>query len=637
MGESNKILSVTYGTFSCRLEGFDDSVETMKTVVSYFHELAGHDRFMDMDPQAPDLDELAEMTVEESGMAVTAKDVAGHVSLRVQRPEAETAEEAERPSLRIRHPDLAEQEEPDAAQADATAEDAHDVEDDRSDLDGFDDVSDLDELSEVDDLADLEALDDTAETALEEDAQDDAAVEVDAAHDSSDLNEEEADDVLAATTPENNEPVSHNEEELTSEDEEYEEDELASQEEDVAEAPEEEPAATENEPETADAPFYDPATATEDDSGDSVAAKLERIRALVGRVPPPNRPEPAKTVDPTEVGSIVDRLSALTGTSPEEDAQQTEDLVDDFDFKSDYSEPLVLSNESDAAGADDATDDASELEENAAHDADADAEDLESRMSDDDEDPSDDAAGEQKAEKPVARIREIHSKRYNLPEHDDSEMSRIMSQADERLNEPEGRRHRDAFAQLKAAVAATEAARQLGDQNTQADPRDAFREDLNEARRTTGEDESGDTAQQEASKDAAPLRLVAENRIAEEEEARPAAPADRLRQIASVKESGETTGEGFAEFAAAQGATELGDLLEAAAAYIAYVEGDDDFSRPQVMKKVQMAAAEQFSREDGLRSFGRLLRQSRIIKLNNGRFQVSEDTRFRPDGRAAQG
>ena len=41
MDENNQILDVTYGSFSCRLEGFDDSVETMKLVVSYFHELAG--------------------------------------------------------------------------------------------------------------------------------------------------------------------------------------------------------------------------------------------------------------------------------------------------------------------------------------------------------------------------------------------------------------------------------------------------------------------------------------------------------------------------------------------------------------------------------------------------------------------
>jgi len=53
------------------------------------------------------------------------------------------------------------------------------------------------------------------------------------------------------------------------------------------------------------------------------------------------------------------------------------------------------------------------------------------------------------------------------------------------------------------------------------------------------------------------------------------------------------------------------------------------------MKKVQMTTTDEFSREDGLRSFGTLLRQGRISKVRNGRFQVSEQTRFRPDARSA--
>jgi len=86
MGESSKVLSVTYGTFACHLEGFDDSVETMKTVVSYFHDLAGHNRFMDLDPQAPDLEELAELTTETDAAPVEAAVTAAGLSLRVARP-----------------------------------------------------------------------------------------------------------------------------------------------------------------------------------------------------------------------------------------------------------------------------------------------------------------------------------------------------------------------------------------------------------------------------------------------------------------------------------------------------------------------------------------------------------------------
>jgi len=168
-----------------------------------------------------------------------------------------------------------------------------------------------------------------------------------------------------------------------------------------------------------------------------------------------------------------------------------------------------------------------------------------------------------------------------LPENDDAALSRIMDQADAELSEPEGNRRRNAIAQLKAAVAATEAARQLGD---------------------TSQDAADD----------APIAPVSPRRVA-------TTPA------ALTTDAGN-----FAEFAEEMGATELPDLLEAAAAYIAYVEGGEDFSRPQIIKKVQATTDQAFSREDGLRSFGTLLRQGRINKARNGRFQVSDQTRFKP-------
>ncbi|WP_293448958.1 hypothetical protein [Planktotalea sp.] len=91
----------------------------------------------------------------------------------------------------------------------------------------------------------------------------------------------------------------------------------------------------------------------------------------------------------------------------------------------------------------------------------------------------------------------------------------------------------------------------------------------------------------------------------------------------------------FNEFAEVMSATELPDLLEAAAAYLAYVEGKDQFSRPQLMTKVRMVQEENFSREDGLRSFGQLLRQGKIEKISGGRFTVSDRISFKPDTRAA--
>uniref|UniRef100_UPI004047BE3A hypothetical protein n=1 Tax=Yoonia sp. TaxID=2212373 RepID=UPI004047BE3A len=227
--------------------------------------------------------------------------------------------------------------------------------------------------------------------------------------------------------------------------------------------------------------------------------------------------------------------------------------------------------------------------------------------------------------------------RTSLPETDDATMSHIMSQTDQALNEPEGNRRRNAIAQLKAAVAATEAARQLGDKPaTRDDAEDAFRGDLKDvvhpsrpvaARPTRVKPTQARTERPRP----APLKLVASQRVDAPEAAADTAPV-QPRRIAAEQISA-ATASSFAEFAEEMGATALSDLLEAAAAYTAFVEGVEDFSRPQIMKKVQLSSETEFSREDGLRSFGTLLRQGRISKVRNGRFQVSDETRFRPEAK----
>jgi hypothetical protein len=92
----------------------------------------------------------------------------------------------------------------------------------------------------------------------------------------------------------------------------------------------------------------------------------------------------------------------------------------------------------------------------------------------------------------------------------------------------------------------------------------------------------------------------------------------------------------FAEFAEKMGAKDLTDLLEAAAAYAAFVENRPHFSRPQLMKRVaRYEAGGDFTREAGLRSFGQLLRQGKIRKLKRGQFAVADTTRFNPEARIA--
>jgi hypothetical protein len=48
-----------------------------------------------------------------------------------------------------------------------------------------------------------------------------------------------------------------------------------------------------------------------------------------------------------------------------------------------------------------------------------------------------------------------------------------------------------------------------------------------------------------------------------------------------------------------------------------------------------MIQEDKVSREDGLRSFGQLLRQGKIEKISGGRFTVSDRISFKPEARAA--
>ena len=202
---------------------------------------------------------------------------------------------------------------------------------------------------------------------------------------------------------------------------------------------------------------------------------------------------------------------------------------------------------------------------------------------------------------------------------------RMLTRTDGELNTPEASRRRAALAQLKAAVAATEAARRLGEgQDSKEEAEDAFRDDLRQVvrpRRATRTDADGEGRSERPRP--APLKLAgAAQRI---DMPRSEASSDdtpvRPRRVTVediVAEQGTATdsdGSGFAEFARASGAHGLPELLEAAAAYTSFVEGLDDFSRPQLISKVREMAAAPYSREDELRSFGLLLREGRILKV----------------------
>ena len=219
----------------------------------------------------------------------------------------------------------------------------------------------------------------------------------------------------------------------------------------------------------------------------------------------------------------------------------------------------------------------------------------------------------------------------------DDDLSRLMAKADSEMDEPEGSRRRRAIAHLRAAVKATKAEKEAGRDLSPRDHSEAYRDDLaSVVRAVPGSAGDTDAHPREARKSTAPLKLVAEQRVdTPAPEPTPAAPevaqepaetaettdtdttprapvrprrvsADRIdrdeaaRAAAPVGSSKAVQG-GFRDYAESVGATRLPEVLEAAAAYITFVEGHERFSRPMLMRMARDANEDDFSREIGLR------------------------------------
>lgn len=244
------------------------------------------------------------------------------------------------------------------------------------------------------------------------------------------------------------------------------------------------------------------------------------------------------------------------------------------------------------------------------------------------------------------------------PNAEDAAVDRLMNEASTQMEVPDTKRRMSAIAHLKAAVAATIAERRATGNTLASDGSErmgAYRDDLAKVVRPTSS-----TATMPLERPA-PLVLVSEQRID-----RPSAPSAhpsatavqpiqprRPLSSAAAAVAAELDMEddldldddtdnifesdsGFPEFAERLGATELTDLLEAAAAYIACVEGRDSFTRPQLMRHIA-AATDDLTREDGLRSFGTLLRNGVIERSRRGQFAISKSSILLSEARKISG
>ena len=631
---SSKILTVGYGTFSCTLEGFDESFDTMKAIAEYFRDLAADDRYFGAEPPTPDAEMLARIAEKEIARRVEAHMESSGIVLRpaaalaaeravdTPAPKAELAPQAEPEQPQAAEPELVETPEPEviaeAAPADpvmpppvaepvapAPAAPTDSV------------AAKLQRIRAVVGKAEEEPTSDFIEDAHANDVSDD--FDLGAVLDAADIIEDEP--VTAEIElPTEQEPVA---EDMDAD--EFDMSAVLDQSDDAVEPSEPEIAA---EPEPEVEAVAEPAPRPAPRTIRVIRAKRSQIADAVkqGHIEEIQEPKPeVKAEEPEQVQDTIEDLADLDGLDEFDAGESTLSAEEEAELLADLAD---LDEESDDIEIEDANENAFSMDDDF---------NLDDIL--DEDEPVAEQTPAERTEKPG---RELLNGLSN-----DQDVSRLLDRTDEQLSAPETNQRRNTLSHLKAAVAATEAARRMGDdeQEKAEEEKTRFRDDLSKVVRDDAP--KGQPVQPRRAAPAgrterprpAPLKLVASQRIdvAPTKPAEPAAPV-RPRRIASAELAATPAAQNaqsFAEFAEGMGAHSLPELLEAAAAYTSFVEGLEDFSRPQVMKKVREIYEDDFNREDGLRVFGTLLREGRISKVRNGRFQVSDQTRYRPELRRA--
>ncbi|MFT4715660.1 MAG: hypothetical protein ACI932_000839 [Paracoccaceae bacterium] len=688
MVTSSKILTVTYGTFSCTLEGFDDPFTTLQMVAEYFRKLAAEDRYFGGTPQTPDADMLKRIAEENNPNGIDAVSADDGIILRQMETPLDIKEDDPLVFESVQSEAKAAPE--DVAEEIGNEFDITDVTPDPDDIsaamllalpiaapDGTTDATPAVlagettpkppltffrsrrhevETSELPAKPEAEASDETSYDADEraiEAAISAAGIAATAAtlrntaddqdQERGTIGQKSVEETLAAIR-QNVEQAENSivedtvvEEEIVS----LQDDELDAD--DILETLRPSPAplildveteVQENETPIEEVSFETAAIEAEAEVSD----EFQSIERLANGVETPvSTPENLAPAEP--------RVSSLT---EEQEAELEAELAAALKFDEDA--PADEHSGDEAFEPEPTAEDDADIEDDIEDDQQEDAATAERRRRADQLLGTDDLAGEDKA------------------------LDRLLAATQSKMNRPEQVRRMNALDQLKAAVAATEAERHVRRKSvaathSEADEGDAadlaaYRDDLRRAQDTARDDVPARAPNARpaaatltpAVAQHSPLILVSEQRIdevlpndVEEYETEPqqevtatagnlALKPQYLPMIEGPDESGEIQGipadafsdaTSFSDFAERIGAFELTDLLEAAAAYTSIVENKQRFSRAQVMSKLaKLNIGDAYSKEAGLRSFGKLLREGKILRVQDGQFGISKSSRF---------
>ncbi len=640
MVSASKILTVSYGTFSCTLEGFDDPFSTMRSIAEYFRDLAADDRYFGAEPPQPDAEMLHRIAERELRRPVEARIEDNNVILRQREEGAIAGAVAEQTvvedvkaetSTPEPQPEAAASAKPKRSKAERqAAREAKQAKKARK-------KRQADKKRKAEKAARLQAKKAAKEQQAAQEAQKAAEAE-------------------KAAQPAHDEPLAQ--------------------------------MAAQAEPTTKPKPKRKPKLST-DLSDASIAAKLQRIRAVVGHDGTNIDNEPGDSApnndfyapirdqstedSPLEAGLVDARLREdLPASMPETAAEVDDSLIARIAGAADITEEnrdflahegQDGADEADFAGENAFAEDEDEQEapkpmaiarvvkvrkasmpEMEPPSPETAEPEIESTLS-----PEDEAAllAELAAVEREAPTPEKPSKEKIQPRtaFDDGAIAgadaidRILAETDAKLMSDEASQRRASIAHLRAAVHAKRAENAgAGEQAATETEVETYREDLAEA---VQPHQSAPPTDRPARR-LAPLVLVSEQRIdarkASENEAKAPVRPRRVHANAGAgakahpsQDTGDAKAE-FAAFAISKGAKGAEELLEAAAAYRVFVAGQETFSRPQVMGLVIRAEhGSSVSREEGLRAFGKLIREGVIRKIQRGRYTISENTRFRPD------